>query len=932
MGKSVTEKTMPRVHAAPQPLIDTRTDLRTTFGDSPTGKERYRVTPSGRRRAPLLQLASAVQRKAIHVLNVIAPRGRRQDERTREALRECSHRVGDLVARLSRSGPADTGSIAQDLEKCFLAAGKLASLAKGQANDPLATVLVRLEVHLASMNLADIASLKASLERANRDSASMDPRLQGTLPCLEGAVRQHLQSRMDAAEQQLVKAITHKTPEMQHPSVLSAGVERFNAAARVLSSPAVPPDMGATVAAHLPGMSTEQLDALGRGLEKIRTSRDGVPPALQATLTALGSQVRTQLCQRIIEGAREQLQAGARRLLQEVPKGPQAAQVAFARFTDSITALLKNHPVNRDDALLNAVAKHIINPLLKENTPDQAAFADLFALLTPSQQHKLLASNSTLLSEPTPEIERMVNAAVQQHLATTQQRFEEAAIALLDNGAALLTQDPARFVTTAVLAASAWQSLNALQEAHAGPLDANLQQRHQELKAYLHENIDLARLPLDVIENEALRELGKMSNTLGLTQGQAAVTAETLRRKDALVQSCVDARIHHLRAMRSGEPQAVFRALQESQAALDLITIPLQQLGVDVGDAADVAIITDDLRQRAAEGLTLAELVEVGQALMSAQVQHTWETISDLGSQVLVDRFTRVDSRTAWASRLMMMSKDYEILVLTVDARLEELDPSGSWQQPSAHAPKTPSELARTSRDVIRTLFHEDLPPWSLGKKAELAGQITHDACMQNLEAMKNTPAESHSLLGQDMGVTEQFVRELVSVDYQIENASGHRQPLIDRAHLAGEKTPERTQQVAIAVNQLRELTDGDAQWLLHVSNMCHKGLVQYAIVAQLSPDSPIGLAGKTGQLMRGKEMSTFTLRRAPGDKIVVRAEYTVDAAEAIYHHQTDSWTELDPGRSGARFSLEIALGRDGTVELVAPATLVHELHPEANP
>ena len=150
--------------------------------------------------------------------------------------------------------------------------------------------------------------------------------------------------------------------------------------------------------------------------------------------------------------------------------------------------------------------------------------------------------------------------------------------------------------------------------------------------------------------------------------------------------------------------------LVEVQLPQPLLTAPREQAPRRrSGDRRSVGHLLavqqrDDLRQRAAEGLTLAELVEVRQALMSAQVQHTWETISDLGSQVLVDRFTRVDSRTAWASRLMMMSKDYEILVLTVDARLEELDPSGSWQQPSAHAPKTPSELARTSRDVIRTL------------------------------------------------------------------------------------------------------------------------------------------------------------------------------------------------------------------------------------
>ena len=62
---------------------------------------------------------------------------------------------------------------------------------------------------------------------------------------------------------------------------------------------------------------------------------------------------------------------------------------------------------------------------------------------------------------------------------------------------------------------------------------------------------------------------------------------------------------------------------------------------------------------------------------------------------------------------------------------------------------------------------------------------------------------------------------------------------------------------------------------------------------------------------------------------MVIRAEYTVGEAQAIYNHATATWTELDPERSGARFRLEVAVGRDGTVELVAQATLVCELHPK---
>lgn len=147
------------------------------FGDQPLGRasgHRFRAAEGKPPRSLPSRVASHLAAKATRLANAITPNGVRADARFRMALRDCSHRVGDLLQLLV--------STADDPKAIVGLAGSSQTSATAAAShadeDPSKVLDARLRVHLDHMDMDQLKKLERGLTRQLRkplDDAAVLP-------------------------------------------------------------------------------------------------------------------------------------------------------------------------------------------------------------------------------------------------------------------------------------------------------------------------------------------------------------------------------------------------------------------------------------------------------------------------------------------------------------------------------------------------------------------------------------------------------------------------------------------------------------------------------------------------------------------------------------------------------------------------------------
>lgn len=254
-------------------------------------------------------------------------------------------------------------------------------------------------------------------------------------------------------------------------------------------------------------------------------------------------------------------------------------------------------------------------------------------------------------------------------------------------------------------------------------------------------------------------------------------------------------------------------------------------------------------------------------------------------------------------------------------ARLRPIATSSALPAPAV--PPSQQSLVTQASRLLHEVFYPEIPVWLAPADTQVAADSIQAIADRELAAMAVQETPLHTLSSERIPtrIGFQFVRDLRSAHYFVELENGQRQLLLDPQALASQGTPEYVRQMEEASATLLNLTGGDEEWLYHVSRFAHQGLVAFSQWALSSDDSPVKLDGHQGTLVKGEgshELCGYRLRRE-GDRIVIRAEYTMIKPEYL---QTDpDMIELDPERSGARFCIEVAVGRDGTIERRGPVT-----------
>ncbi len=241
------------------------TDLHRSYGDAALGKaqgRRFQTTKSGEPRTNTSRLVKSVARQAARLFNAVAPGGRRAEPKFREAVRDCSHRTGDLLGVLAGQNTAI--SMKSAVDRCVSSANVAATLANNEAVDGLEVFKTRLEVHLKAVTVADLQTMQEAIPKVlvlGSDKAGV------VGETLTQAIGQEFDRRLTHAVKSLVDhlvSVRSDTPRRDHVAKQLAQLISFESDAGI-----EPDSMRATLEKVVFALKPHERDYLRQAIDKL---------------------------------------------------------------------------------------------------------------------------------------------------------------------------------------------------------------------------------------------------------------------------------------------------------------------------------------------------------------------------------------------------------------------------------------------------------------------------------------------------------------------------------------------------------------------------------------------------------------------------------------------------------------------------------------
>jgi hypothetical protein len=277
---------MPSIPSTP---ATTPGGLRTPFHDAPTGGgKRYQLKASGAPRSRLARIAQSAVRKAQRLFVAVAPGAVRAETRYRVALRDCSHRVGDLFGAIAITDVRRTGVDVLEgaLSRCEQALAVMAALAGKTPSQARQILAARAELHLAAMASQELGILRQRLAAITEDAVGSHAH--PTYVQLANAVDQAIRDRQCSTVDHLLHTLTGTAPhDAIHPA-LAACEQAALAGRSIAGSPLIDMPFDAVLPTMLSRFDANGLSALRSNLQRLCASDSewATLPLLQTVLEA----------------------------------------------------------------------------------------------------------------------------------------------------------------------------------------------------------------------------------------------------------------------------------------------------------------------------------------------------------------------------------------------------------------------------------------------------------------------------------------------------------------------------------------------------------------------------------------------------------------------------------------------------------------------
>lgn len=631
---------MPKLQVTATPPNSARDPLE-RFKDSPFGRKRYRTIPgTEKQRSTLRRLQLSLQRAGTRIANVLAPKGTRMEPKFREALRDCSHRVGDLIGILSRPAPQDPDTIDQCVNACIEASVMLADLPGAADISAQAYLKARLAVHCHAMSVKQLIALQQGLNHAMTSAAV---NIEEFLTMAVEAVNEQLGQCATLATQHLLKALAHSKADLRTPDVLRACMHRLDSALAAMP-PGRGPRMSRVLDPELSKLSLEQLKRLGQQVQEART-QPGLSAELQLTLETVAKAVQAKCVLRLSTAmsawkfspdAQEYVNKIVTQLNKALEsKDPKEIEFRLQSTQGPGAQLLNFYGVvgPNEDALelSKGMFKDICSQLIHDGKLGEDDLRDLFKALPAATQASLKAGQS-IFTVGECKVNELLFEAILQKFQDLGSEFRQAC----DKFQAISPDSPDRLMQQAKQLCEVrnhWNALKAHQDGHSA---VNLRINKADRTAFEQiktaaAQLDLSRLDRDALSDSALHGLTQALSEFNITPDLSRLQAEIARRKQESEAPYLTALSRGLEQLSQGDTVNALTSLQEARHCSEHMADVHQALGARAIDVDDRRNITKHVTVDFFHTQSRETLERWFQALTAEQTQQWAEGLRSQG-------------------------------------------------------------------------------------------------------------------------------------------------------------------------------------------------------------------------------------------------------------------------------------------------------------
>lgn len=921
----------------------TRVDLHHNFGDSAVGKtqgHRLAVMPGGEKRTTASRMAKAFTRQGARALNALAPNGRRADAKVREALRDCSHRVGDLVGTLvaTKDKPLDENALTDQIIRCQRAARAVVEC--DSTLDGTSVLQARLDVHLRQLQPGQLNAIKQGIDDAFdalAQSAHPAPQYMKELSDLRNAAIRELNRRTDAAACQLVNQFIEPDQRPEDTKV-HAALQDMLEAERHCSDAGVASSANAAMAAHIGKLHLDQLQKLGERLDtQIKASpANGVRHAVLSRVKACAQAEGLQL-------ARDDFQAlNKERLLPKLGEAIAAAKnpdcslqdvsYGFYPMRGKVREFLQARGLSYTNEAAMPYVKAALAHALANDDASTVDIALLLERLPSATQHELASSTVADVNVAPKALAKLVDliaVSVETRLDASQQAFDTA-LTGLNNLMARPVADLADDAWIVQLSQALDTTASTLQFLNKH-IAANHIQRPEvtraidtalaSLRTRLTAAIEQRGLPLNALDNALLQALHDGLRTLGLASLTRETTAAIDARKAAATEHYVAVARPVMTAILGGDFHTALQSLRALERAGNAAMTVLTAFRASLDDENVLAPLRVDLASAAVLSLSPEERQELLDALNSPELLALRAVLRSAGRVSTDDPRFKNDPAMQDLGKAMM-GVDVILGALHI-ASHEEVTKTPLSDEGSSES----VTMLESTHEALQAAFGVREYNWNHGLVPE---PLSAEAQAQFKTILKMPPDPGEASGGLE-GMPRQLTKDLSRSTYLIQQPDGSYRPLIDNPATASEGADNRIGVLRVAKETITSLAASPAQLDTLMNVASQTGMAGFAATMQ-RPDSPANLDGQAGLLLPHPldVKNTYVIRRDEQGNLLVRCDHDIGGSATLMLHEAGQMVTLDPHRSGARFTVELIITPDGEVDVYRDVAYCGQLHKAA--
>ena len=553
--------------------------------------------------------------------------------------------------------------------------------------------------------------------------------------------------------------------------------------------------------------------------------------------------------------------------------------------------------------------------------------ADVGRLLQAVSSQDLKALTAGNSSPTTAGVDQAIAREVNERTARLQNAFEQGVARLVGDGGPNPRTDIKAFARKLAEMAKTLTLLRQHADTYGQPIDSKVDEALGRLLTRL-DQVPSSRLPLDKLDRQELDALHKAFDRLGIseTDQTAKAVREEMERRIAAAQNKVNTATADLaQALQAKDHDATLRALRRlAEAANDKQALvgALGQQKFGRADADDYLNFTAEAVGEALRKLSADQLKALWDALNRPEMKALEISLADavfytVRQDIYDDLSKVVNGALHYLNGVKAMAQ--HILVQVHNVSVEA--------QGGKYGPKDlPAEL----RQGIRNVFSLDIPPEGrIRVLSDNSNMVLNKAIAYGIAQ----PPSEDELRPAEIGGTQ--LREVVhqfKADLE-RTGPGQIYEFASGGNVQSSNNVAKDQMLDWAVNELRTLTGGN-EVQMRIASLCASQRSLAPLMAELTKStSPLRLPNGNLAFPAVDQKYVTTKYQISRDQtsgdVVIKVNYSVNGAPALYDANTGARYPVDPATSRINFSYEIAVAPDGTARLRGPVSFDYNLEDE---